>query len=134
MTEHFKAPEKIQLSEEEIANLSDAQFKTLVIKMLTELVECVRKPDEKLKPMLRETKENVQGTSSDGKETGTQINGVEQKEERNIQPENNEETRTRKNEERLRNLQDILKHSNIRIIGVPEGEEEEQKLKTYLNK
>ena len=28
MTEHFKAPEKIQLSEEEIANLSDAQFKT----------------------------------------------------------------------------------------------------------
>ena len=39
MTEHFKAPETIQLSEEEIANLSDAQFKTLVIKMLTELVE-----------------------------------------------------------------------------------------------
>ena len=32
MTEHFKAPEKIQLSEEEIANLLDAQFKTLVIK------------------------------------------------------------------------------------------------------
>ena len=41
MTEHFKAPEKIQLSEEEIANLSDAKFKTLVIKMLTELVESV---------------------------------------------------------------------------------------------
>ena len=39
MTEHFKAPEKIQLSEEEIAHLSDAQFQTLVIKMLTELVE-----------------------------------------------------------------------------------------------
>ena len=47
MTEHFKAPEKIQLSDEGIANLSDAQFKTLVIKMLTELVESVRKPDEK---------------------------------------------------------------------------------------
>ena len=41
MTEHFKAPEKIQLSEEEIDNLSDAQFKTLVIKTLTELVEFV---------------------------------------------------------------------------------------------
>ena len=48
MAEHFKAPEKIQLSEEEIANLSDAQFKTLGIKMLTELVEFVRKLDEKL--------------------------------------------------------------------------------------
>ena len=61
-------------------------------------------------------------------ETGTQINGVDQKEERNIQPEKNEETRIWKNEERLRNLQDIFKLSNIWIIGVPEGEEEEQKL------
>ena len=131
MTEHFKAPEKIQLSEEEIANLSDAQFKALVINMLTELVESVRKVDEKMKPMLRETKENVQGTNSDAKETGTLINGVDQKEERNIQPETNEETRIRKNEERLRNLQDILKHPNIRIIGVP-GEEEEQKIENLF--
>ena len=77
MTEHFKAPEKIQLSHEEIANLSDAQFKTLVIKMLTKLVDSVRKPDEKMKPMLRETKENVQGTNSDEKETGTQWCGPE---------------------------------------------------------
>ena len=46
--------------------------------------------------MLRETKENVQGTNSDGKETGTQINGVDQKEERDIQPEKNEETRIQK--------------------------------------
>ena len=53
--------------------------------MLTELVEFVRKLDEKLKPMLRETKENVQGTNSDAKETGTQINGVDQKEETNKQ-------------------------------------------------
>ena len=95
--------------------------------MLTELVEFGRKLDEKMKVMLRETKENVQGPNSDGKETGTQINGVDQKEERNIQTEKNEETRIRKNEERLRNLQDILKRSNIRIIGVPEGEQEEQK-------
>ena len=59
MKEQIKAPEKIQLSDEEIANLSDAQFKTLVIQMLTELVESVRKPDEKMKAMLRDTKENV---------------------------------------------------------------------------
>ena len=114
MKEQIKATEIIQLSSEQIANLSDAQFKTLVIKKLTELVEFVRKLDEKMKPMLRETKENGQGTNSDGKETGTQINGVDQKEERNIQPEKNEETRTRKNEERLRNLQDIFKHPNYR--------------------
>ena len=47
MTQHVKAPEEIQLSEEEIANLSDVQFKTLVIKMLTELVEFGRKLDGK---------------------------------------------------------------------------------------
>ena len=46
--------------------------------------------------MLRETKENVQGTNSDPKETGTQINSVDQKEERNIQSEKNEETRIQK--------------------------------------
>ena len=38
MKEQTKAP-KIELSNEEIANLSDAQFKTLVIRMLTEMVE-----------------------------------------------------------------------------------------------
>ena len=81
-----------------------------------------------MKATLRETKENVQGTNSDGKETGTHINGVDQKEERNIQPEKNEQTRIQKNEERLRNLQDILKRSNIRIIGLAEGEEKEQEI------
>ena len=66
-----------------------------------------------MKAMLSEIKENVQGTDSEGKETGTQINDLEQKEEINIQPEQNEETRIQKNEERLRNLQDNFKCSNI---------------------
>ena len=63
--------------------------------------------------MKSEIKENVQGTNSHRQETGTQINGLEQKEEINIQPEQNEETRIQKNEERLRNLQDIFKRSNF---------------------
>ena len=71
MKEQINAPENIQLSDKEIANLSDAQFKTPVIRMLTELVELGRKLEEKVKAMLRETKENVQGTNSDAKETGT---------------------------------------------------------------
>ena len=100
--------------------------------MFTELAELGHKLDEKMKAMLRETKENIQGTNSYGMETGTQINGVDQKEERNIQPEKNKETRIQKNEDRLRKLQDILKRSNIRIIGVPEGEEEEQKIENLF--
>ena len=49
-----------------------------------------------------------------------------------LQPQQNEETRMQKNEERLRNTQDILKCSNIRIIGVPEGEEEEQEIENLF--
>ena len=134
MTEHLKAPEIIQLSSEQIANLSDAQFIMLVIKKLTELVEFGRKLDEKMKAMLSEIKENVQGTNSDRKETGTQINSLEQKEERNIQPEQNEETKIQKNEERLRNLWDNFKCSNIQIIWVPEGEEEDQEMENLFEK
>ena len=47
MTKHLKAPEMIQPSSEQIANLSDAEFKTLVIRKLTELVEFGHKLDEK---------------------------------------------------------------------------------------
>ena len=75
MKEQVKAPEK-ELSEEELANLSDAQFKTLVIRVLTELVEYGHKIEEKVKAMKSEIKENVQGTNSDGKETRTQTNSL----------------------------------------------------------
>ena len=90
------------------------------------------KIEEKMKAMKSEIKEKVQGTNSDGKETRTQINGLEQKEEINSQPEQNEETRIQKYEERLRNLQDNFKCSNIQIIGVPEGEEEEQEIENLF--
>ena len=60
MKEHIKAP-KTELSNEEIANLSDAEFKTLVIRVLTEMVEYGHKIEEKVKAMKSEIKENVQG-------------------------------------------------------------------------
>ena len=63
--------------------------------MLTKLVEYGHKIE--VKAMQSEIKKNVQGTNSDGKETGPQINSLEQKEERNIQWEQNEETRIQKN-------------------------------------
>ena len=69
--------------------------------MLTELVENGHKMEEKVKAMQSEMKRNVQGTNSEGKETRTQINSLEKKEERNIQQKQNEEIRMQKNEERL---------------------------------
>ena len=59
MKEQIKAPEKIQLSDEEITNLSDVEFKALVIRMLTELVEYGHKLEGKMKAMLSEIKENA---------------------------------------------------------------------------
>ena len=75
MKEQIKAPEKTQLSDEEIANLSDAEFKTLIIRMLTEMVEYVCKIEEKVKAMQSE----IKGTNNEGQETGTQINGFRRK-------------------------------------------------------
>ena len=57
MKEQIKAPEKIQLSDEGIANLPDAQFKTPVIRMFTELAEYSHKIEEKVKAMKSEIKE-----------------------------------------------------------------------------
>ena len=76
MEEQIKTLEK-ELSNKEIANLSDAEFKTLEIRMLTEMVEYGCKMEEKVTAMLSEIKENVQGTNSDGKETQTQMNGLD---------------------------------------------------------
>ena len=80
------------------------------------------KIEEEVKAMQSEIKRNIQGTNRDRKETGTHINNLEQK----------EETRIQKYEEKLRNLWDNFKHSNIRIIGVPEGEEKEQEVENLF--
>ena len=83
MKEQVKTPEK-ELCDEEIANLSDAQFKTLVMRMLTEIVEYGCKTEEKVKAVQSKIKRNIQGTNSEGKETGTQSKDLEQKEEISI--------------------------------------------------
>ena len=58
MKEQSKVP-KIELSNGEIANLSDAEFKTLVIGMLTEMIELSRKMKEEMKAIQSEIKENI---------------------------------------------------------------------------
>ena len=64
--EQGKASER-ELSNDEIANLSDGEFKGLVIKMLTEKNELGCKVKEQMKDTQNEIKQNIQGTSSDGK-------------------------------------------------------------------
>ena len=102
--------------------------------MFTERVEYGCKIEEKVKALQREIKKNLQGTNSEGNETWTQINDLEQKEEINIQPEQSEETRIQKNEERFKNLWNNFKHSTIWSIWVPEGAKEEQEIKNLFEK
>ena len=92
MEEENKTPEK-ELNEMEMTNLSDAEFKMQAIRMLEDLSECSKSIREEMKALPREIKKNSRETNSEGKETGIQINDLGYKKERNIQPEQNEETR-----------------------------------------
>ena len=81
MKEQIKTPEK-ELSDEKIASLWDAEFKTLVIMMLTEMIEYGHKIKEEVKAIQSEIKKNIQEASSEDKETKTQINDWKHKEEK----------------------------------------------------
>ena len=60
------------------------------------MIEYGHKIEEKVKAIKSEIKKNIQGANSDGKETSTQINHLDQKEERNIQADHKEEIRIQK--------------------------------------
>ena len=76
MKEQIKNPEK-NLSNKEIDNPSDAEFKTLAIRMFTELIELRDNMKEEMNAIRSDIKENIQGTNSEGKETRTQQFGAE---------------------------------------------------------
>ena len=119
----------------EKSDLSDAEFKTLVIRMLKELNEDlknIKKIQPEMKSTLIEIKKNLQGTNSGVDEAEKHISDLEHKEGKSIQSEQQEENRIQKNEDRLTNLWYNFKHTNISIIGVLEGEEEEQEIENYL--
>ena len=83
---------------------------------------------------LSEIKKNLQGTNSEGKEAGIQINDLEHKKGKNNQSEQQEEKRIQKNEDSISSLWDSLNRSNMCIIGVPEGKEEEQEIGNLYEK
>ena len=66
MKEQIKTPEK-ELRDKEIDNLSDAEFKTLVIRMLTVLIELGHKMKEEMTATQSEIKQYIPGTNSERK-------------------------------------------------------------------
>ena len=132
MKEQNKTREK-ELNKIETANLSDTKFKTLVIRMLKELIDYGNNIKEEMKVTLNEIKKNLHGTNSEGEETGVQMNNLDHKEEISIQPEQ-QEIRIQNNKNSIRHLWDISKHTNIWITGMPEGGEEEQEIENLFEK
>ena len=80
--------------------------------------------EEQMKDTQTEIKQNIQGTNGDRKETRSQSKNLEQKEKNKHPSRTKWRNKNSKSEESLTNLWDNLKHSNIWIIGVPEGEEQ----------
>ena len=87
-----------------------------------------------MKNTISELKNTVEGIKSRLSEAEDQISELEDKIEKNNQKEQEEEKRLRKNEEGLREMQDNTKHNNICIIGIPEGEQEEQGIENLFEK
>ena len=124
--EQIKTPER-ELNKKEISNLSDEEFKIVVIRMLKELSEdlsSIKKIQSEVKDTLIEMN-NLQGNNSRVDETDNQINDLEHKEAKNNQSEQEEEKRIQKNKDSTSSLWDNFKRSNIHIIGVPEEKEQE---------
>ncbi|KAF6088431.1 hypothetical protein HJG60_008256 [Phyllostomus discolor] len=147
---------KRMLNETEAIQLSDIEFKAVIVRKLNELtmsyeklqgsynelnenyisikneIETLNKGQEEMKNTISELKNTVEGMKSRIDEAEDRISELEDKIEENTQKEQEKEKRLRKNEEGLREMQDNMKRNNIRIIGIPEGEEEEQGIENLV--
>ena len=88
-------------------------------------IEAINKSQEEMKNTISDMENTVEGIKSRLDEAEGWINELEDKVEKNTQKDQEKEKRLRKNWEVLRELQDNMKHNNIHIIGIPEGEKEQ---------
>ena len=150
MKEQDKTPEK-QINEVEIGNLPEKGFRIMIVKMIQDLGKRMKAKIEKMQEMfnkdleelknkqmnntITEMKTTLEGINSRITEAEERISDLEDKMVEFTAMEQNKEKRMKRNEDSLRDLWDNIKHNNIRIIGVPEGEERERKdLRKYLNR
>ena len=135
MKEKNKTPEK-ELNKTEISNLSGTEFKTLVMRVLKELIGCfnsIKKTQAEMKFTLSEIKKNLQGIDNAVDEAENQINDIWNicKKKHSIRLEKRK--KNPKNKDKLTSLWDNFKCTNIRIYGCWQ-KRRSKKLKTYLKK
>ena len=143
MKEQDKTTEK-QFNEMEIGNLPEKEFRIMIVKMIQDLVKRMEAKIEKMQEMfnkdLEESKNKqteINNTITEMKTTLEEINSRITEAEERISDlegrmveftaaEQNKEKRMKRNEDSLRDFWDNIKHNNIHIFGVPEGEEREK--------
>ena len=97
-------------------------------------IETINKGQEEMKNTISELKNTVEGMKSRLDEAEHRISKLEDNVEKSTQKEQEKEKRLRKKEEAIREMQDNMKCNNICIIGIPEGEEEEQGIENLFEK
>ena len=141
--EQDKTPEK-QLNEVEIGNLPEKELRIMIVMMNQDLGKRMEAKIEKMQEMfhkdleelkneqtemnntITEMKTTLEGIKSRITEVEECISNLENRMVDFIAAEDNKEKRIKRNEDSLRDLCDNIKRNNIRIIGVPEGEEREK--------
>ena len=116
-------------SEMETSNLSDKEFKVMITRILNSIkkeMENIKKDQSEIKNAISEINNTLERIKSRLNETEDWISVLEDKVEKNTEAKQQKEKRILKNEESLRNILDNMKHNNIHIMGIPEGEESKQ--------
>ena len=143
MKEQDKIPEK-QLNEVKIGNLPEKEFRIMLVKMTQDLGKRMEAKIKKMQEMFKkdleelknkqtemnntttEMKNTLEGINSRITEAEERISDLEDRMVEFTATEQNKEKRMKRNEDSLRDFWDHIKHKNILIIGVPEGEEREK--------
>ena len=143
MKEEDKTPEK-QLNEMQIGNHPEKKFRIMTLKMIQDRRKRMEAKIEKMQEMfnkdlqelkskqtemnntITEMKNTLEGINSRITEAEEWISDLEHRMVEFTAVEQNKEKRMKRNEDSLKDLWDDIKCNNIRIIGVPEGEEREK--------
>ena len=151
MKKQDKTPEK-QQNEVEIGNLPEKEFRIMIVKMIQDLRKTMEAKIEKMQEMFNKELEELRNKQTEMNNTITEmistLEGIDSRiteaeerisdlEERMVEftaAEQNKEKRMKRNEDSLRDLWDNIKCTNIRIIGVSEGEEREKDPRKYLKR
>ena len=131
----------------EIGNLPEKEFRIMIVKIIQDLGKRMEAKIEKTQEMLNkdleelknkqtemnnkitEMKNTLEGINSRITKAEERISELEDRMVKITATEQNKEKRMKRNENCLRELWDNIKHTNIRIVVVPEGEEREKRPK-----